>query len=124
LVEEVLRITAAITTLGRNPAQSNFAFYPDEESSVSRMHCSLSLDDNAFKLTDANSSAGTRLNGRKIQPGVPVILADGDEIVLGDLARRGVKLRFNLATEESRGPYSGTADDRTHLMGDFPGQGS
>ena len=124
LVEEVLRITATTTTLGRNPAQSSFAFYADEESSVSRMHCSLSLDDNVFKLTDANSSAGTRLNGRKIQPGVPVILADGDEIVLGDLARRGVKLRFNLATEESRGPYSGTADDRTHLMGDFPGQGS
>ncbi len=124
LVEEVLRITAATTTLGRNPAQADFAFYPDEESSVSRVHCSLSLEDNLFKLTDTNSSAGTRLNGRKIQPGAPVILADGDEIVLGDLARRGVKLRFNLATEESRGPYSGTADDRTHLMGDFPGQGS
>ncbi|HEY4667810.1 MAG TPA: FHA domain-containing protein [Anaerolineales bacterium] len=124
LVEEVLRIKSATTTIGRNPAQVDFAFYPDEESSVSRMHCTLTLEENLFKLTDTNSSAGTRLNGRKIQPGAPVILADGDEIVLGDLARRGVKLRFNLASEESRGPYSGTADDRTHLMGDFPGQGS
>ena len=124
LVEEVLRIKAATTTIGRNPAQVDFAFYPDEESSVSRMHCTLSLEENLFKLTDTNSSAGTRLNGRKIQPGAPVMLAVGDVIVLGDLARRGVKLRFNLATDESRGPYSGTADDRTHLMGDFSGQGS
>jgi hypothetical protein len=119
LVDEVLKVKGAATTLGRNPAQVDFAFYADEESSVSRMHCSLVAEGGVFKLTDTNSSAGTRLNGRKIQPGTPVILADGDEIVLGDLARRGVKLRFNLAGEESRSAYSGSADDRTHLMGDF-----
>ncbi len=51
------------------------------------------------------------------RPNSPVVLADGDEIVLGDLAQRGVKLQFNFArTEENASPYSGTADDRTHLI--------
>jgi pSer/pThr/pTyr-binding forkhead associated (FHA) protein len=83
------------------------------------LHAAIDPDPSGdFNLTDRNSSAGTRLNGRQIQAGVPVTLEDGDEIVLGDLARRGVKLRFNLATGENVGPYSGSADDRTHLVGD------
>jgi pSer/pThr/pTyr-binding forkhead associated (FHA) protein len=118
MVDEVLRVYGN-TTMGRNPAQVSLAFYADEESSVSRLHAAIDPDPSGdFNLTDRNSSAGTRLNGRQIQAGVPVTLEDGDEIVLGDLARRGVKLRFNLATGESVGPYSGSADDRTHLVGD------
>jgi hypothetical protein len=118
MVDEVLKVYGN-TTLGRNPAQVSLAFYADEESSVSRLHAAIDPDPSGdFNLTDRNSSAGTRLNGRQIQAGVPVTLEDGDEIVLGDLARRGVKLRFNLATGESVGPYSGSADDRTHLVGD------
>lgn len=118
LVDEVLKVYGS-TTLGRNPAQATIAFYAEEESSVSRLHAAIEQDPSGdFNLIDRNSSAGTRLNGRQIQAGVPVALEDGDEIVLGDLARRGVKLRFNLATGESMGPYSGSADDRTHLVGD------
>ncbi len=122
LIDEVLKITSLTTKLGRNPAQTDIAFYSDEESSVSRVHCSIALDGDDFKLTDMNSSAGTRLNGRNIQPNTPVVLADGDEIVLGDLARRGVKLLFKIGSGDSGGP-SGPADDRTHLIGDLePGE--
>ena len=46
------------------------------------------------------------------------MLDDGDEIVLGNLARRGVKLKFNLATDDDSTPFSGTADDRTHFVSD------
>jgi hypothetical protein len=117
LIGEVFKIGSPETVIGRNPAQADIVFYADEESSVSRLHCSILLDDdNTIKLTDTNSSAGTRLNGRQIHPEVPVVLADGDEIVLGTLAQRGVKLHFNFATEEDLGPYSGSADDRTHLI--------
>ncbi len=117
LIGEVFKIGSPETVIGRNPAQADIVFYADEESSVSRLHCSIKLDDdNTFKLTDTNSSAGTRLNGRQIHPEVPVVLADGDEIVLGTLAQRGVKLHFNFATEEDLGPHSGSADDRTHLI--------
>lgn len=118
LVDEVLKLYGA-TSLGRNPAQVDLAFYAEEESSVSRVHAAIEPDASGdFNLIDRNSSAGTRLNGRQIQPGVPVALEDGDEIVLGDLARRGVKLRFNLSSGEGPAPYSGSADDRTHLVGD------
>jgi hypothetical protein len=118
LVDEVLKVYGS-TTLGRNPAQVTMAFYAEEDSSVSRLHAAIEVDQAGdFNLIDRNSSAGTRLNGRQIQAGVPVALEDGDEIVLGDLARRGVKLRFNLASGEGPAPYSGSADDRTHLVGD------
>jgi len=118
MIGERLKITTLKVSVGRDPSQSDVSFYSDAESSVSRLHCTIELnDDNAFRLTDNNSSAGTRLNGRRIQAGSPVVLADGDEIVLGDLAQRGVKLQFNFArTEEQASPYSGTADDRTHLI--------
>jgi hypothetical protein len=119
LIGEGFNIAGLKTTIGRNPGVTDITFYSDEESSVSRVHCTLTLDDdNVFRLTDNNSSAGTRLNGRKIQAETPVMLADGDEIVIGNLASRGVKLKFNLATEGDSSPYSGTADDRTHFVGD------
>jgi pSer/pThr/pTyr-binding forkhead associated (FHA) protein len=119
LVGETFRLYMATTVIGRNPTATDITFYPDEESSVSRMHCTIQMaEDNTFRLTDNASSAGTRLNGRRIQPSDPVVLADGDEIVLGDLARRGVKLKFSLPSKDSATPYSGSADDRTHIIGD------
>ena len=119
LIGDIFRIATLKTTIGRNPGLTDISFYADEESSVSRVHCTLTLDDdNVFRLTDNQSSAGTLLNGRSIQPETPVMLDDGDEIVLGNLARRGVKLKFNLATDDDSTPFSGTADDRTHFVSD------
>jgi pSer/pThr/pTyr-binding forkhead associated (FHA) protein len=79
-------------------------------------------DDNVFRLIDKNSSSGTRLNGRQIKPEVAIDLAEGDEIVLGNLAQRGVKLRFNYMSGEGDIPLSGSADDRTHLLSDKDAQ--
>lgn len=119
LIGELFKISNFVITLGRDPSQTDIAFYSDEASSVSRVHCRITLeDDNSFHITDLHSNSGTRLNGRALKPDLSVVLADGDEIVLGSLAHRGVKLRFNLATEESVGPVLGDADDRTHLLGD------
>ena len=119
LIGELFKISTFVTTLGRDPSQTDIAFYPDEASSVSRVHCLIELDDdNSFRITDQDSPSGTRLNGRALKPEISVVLADDDEIVLGSLAHRGVKLRFNLASEESVSPVLGDADDRTHLLGD------
>jgi hypothetical protein len=49
-----------------------------------------------------------------------VVLADNDEIVLGDLGRRGVKLRFNPVSEPGDLKFSGVADDRTRIMDEPP----
>ena len=91
-------------------------FYAEEESSVSRIHCTIQRDAGIFKLTDNGSSAGTRLNGRAIPANDPVVLADNDEIVLGDLGRRGVKMRFNIVADSGGAKYSGSADDRTRII--------
>ena len=116
---EVFKITTLRTTLGRDPSKTEISFYAEEDSSVSRLHCSIILDDdNVFRLIDENSSSGTRLNGRQIKPEVAVDLADGDEIVLGNLAQRGVKLRFNYMSGDGNVPLSGNADDRTHVLSD------
>ena len=120
VIGEAINIVKPTTVIGRNPQATDINFYPDIESSVSRVHCTIQKDGGSFKLTDNGSSAGTRLNGRAIPPNDPVVLADNDEIVLGDLGRRGVKLRFNPVAEPGDLKYSGSADDRTRIMEEPP----
>lgn len=120
LVGEAINIVKPTTVIGRHAQATDISFYAEVESSVSRVHCTIQQDGGAFKLTDNGSSTGTRLNGRAIPPNDPVVLADNDEIVLGDLGRLGVKLRFNAVTEPGELKYSGSADDRTRIMDEPP----
>ena len=120
LMGEAINIVKPTTAIGRHPQTTDITFYSDVESSVSRIHCTIQKDGGTFKLTDNGSSAGTRLNGRALPPNDPVVLADSDEIVLGDLGRRGVKMRFNLMAESGDLKYSGVADDRTRIMDEPP----
>ena len=85
------------TTFGRDPKQCDInLFDEDDRSSVSGLHCTLQYDvpRRTFIITDDNSTAGTRINGRSIPANDPVELRDGDEIVLGDIVRRGAKLIY------------------------------
>lgn len=50
------------------------------DTEVSRVHASIQLKDNAYTLTDRNSSNGTFVNGKAI---TTYMLADGDQIQLG-----------------------------------------
>lgn len=84
-----------VTRFGRNPQRCDIQLFDEnDKSSVSGQHCSLQYDPRrrAFFLTDDNSSVGTYINGNPIAPNEPVWLKVGDEIVLGELARRGAKL--------------------------------
>jgi pSer/pThr/pTyr-binding forkhead associated (FHA) protein len=115
LIGETFNITKAITIIGRNPKVAHIVFYPDEPSSVSRLHCTIQLDGKQFIITDNNSSSGSRINGDWLKPNDPVQLRDGDEIILGDLAKLGVKLVFHIqAAAESK-----EAIDRTFIVDDF-----
>ena len=116
LLGEAISVYKPTTVIGRNPQTTDIHFFAEEESSVSRIHCTIQRDGEVFKLTDNGSSSGTRLNGRVIPADDPVVLADNDEIVLGDLGRRGVKMRFNLVTDSGEAKYSGIADDRTRII--------
>lgn len=90
-------LTKPVSILGRNPEAADVTFFANEESSVSRVHCAIQQEaDKTFRLVDKGSTSGTTLNGKPAPPDTPIPLADGDEIVIGNLSRRGVRLRFNL----------------------------
>lgn len=120
LIGEAINVVKPTTVIGRSTQGTDINFYAEVESSVSRVHCTIQKDGETFKLTDNGSSAGTRLNGRAIPPNDPVVLADNDEIVLGDLGRRGVKMRFHAVAEQGDVKYSGSADDRTRILEEPP----
>jgi len=115
LLGEPIILVKPRTILGRNPQATDITFYPDQESSVSRIHCTIEQKpDKTFTLTDNGSSSGTRLNGRQIRADEPAPLTDGAEVVLGDLGRSGVKFRFNLISDKKApAKFSGGGDDRT-----------
>ena len=85
---------------------------------MSRVHCSIRLDGKFFTLIDNNSSNGTAVNGTRIKGNDPVQLRDGDEIVMGDMAKLGVKLRFS---ERSQNAGGSDLSDRTFIVDDQPG---
>jgi transcriptional regulator with GAF, ATPase, and Fis domain len=54
-----------------------------DHTSVSRRHTALQVDGDDFKIEDLGSSNGTRVDGRKLDPGATVSVASGSQIKLG-----------------------------------------
>jgi hypothetical protein len=75
-----------VVRLGRSPVQSDVAFR--EDLTVSRLHATLRLEGNRYRIYDEGSSSGTFVNGQEV-PEYGIQLADGDEIYLG-----AVRLRY------------------------------
>jgi len=58
------------------------------DSGISRRHAQfVRQNDGSFVLVDLNSTNGTTLNGRLIEPGVPTPVTDGDVITIGQWTR-------------------------------------
>ena len=93
MLHQPIAIMRARVLLGRDPSQCDIAFYKGEQSSVSGVHAVIESGQ-GFTITDRGSTNGTRVNGTRLNVGIAQPLRDGDEIVLGDLQNRGVKLRF------------------------------
>ncbi len=117
VVGEVYTLSKPVTVIGRNPSRCDIVFYPNQESSMSRVHCTIRLDGKFFVLIDNNSSNGTHVNGTRIKGNDPVQLRDGDEILMGDMAKLGVKLRFSERSQQAAGDLS----DRTFIVDDESG---
>jgi pSer/pThr/pTyr-binding forkhead associated (FHA) protein len=113
LINQPIQVTRTRMVLGRDPKSSDVTFYPGEPSSVSRVHAVLEYDQTrGFSITDKASANGTRVNGRRLTVETPQSMRDGDEVVLGDLAKRGVKLRFALGKGAR---WSGGNEDKTQI---------
>jgi len=85
----VIPLSAVEHRIGRNPNQADIAF--ENDITVSRLHASIILEGNDYRIYDEGSTSGTWLNGQPI-PQYGSQLIDGDEIQLGDVLviyRRG-----------------------------------
>lgn len=118
LIGETLELSRQVTMIGRSPDAAHIIFYPDEESTISRVHCTIRVAGKYVVLVDNNSTNGTHINGHVVKPNEMVQLRDGDEIVLGDLANRGVKLKFSTSAGKPSGSGS-EGLDRTFIVDDW-----
>lgn len=99
LIDTEVDIHSNRTRLGRNPKLCDIQLMNEDDiSTVSGLHCTIQYDPqkNIFLITDDNSSNGTFVNGSLLAANEPHTLQDGDEIVMGELARRGAKVRFSV----------------------------
>ncbi|MFQ5434863.1 MAG: FHA domain-containing protein, partial [Anaerolineae bacterium] len=72
--------------IGRSPQQSDVVF--EKDVTVSRLHASLMLEGNHYRIFDERSTSGAWVNDQQV-PEYGIQLIDGDEIYLG-----AVHLRF------------------------------
>lgn len=92
------------TRIGRSRSNADITFRDGEEESViSRLHCTIVDMESHFEIKDESSSYGTFLNGTRLTPLVPEKLSDGDEIELAQVQRGGVKLKFQMAGDDELG---------------------
>jgi hypothetical protein len=85
-VASPIPLSMAVVRLGRSPNQANIAF--ENDVTMSRLHASLMLEGNHYRIFDEHSTSGTWVNERQV-PEYGIQLNDGDEIHLG-----AVHLRF------------------------------
>lgn len=81
-----LPLTMAVVKIGRSPTQANIAF--ENDVTVSRLHASLMLEGDHYRIYDEGSTSGSYVNEQQV-PEYGIQLLDGDEIHLG-----AVHLRF------------------------------
>lgn len=86
------------TPIGRSKQTAELLFQQyDDNSPISRLHCTITDEEDHFTIKDEDSANGTFLNGAKLSPLTPEVLHDGDEIELGRVERGGVRLLFQTA---------------------------
>ena len=93
------------TPIGRSRQNAELLFQTETETSpISRLHCTITDEEDHFMIRDEDSANGTYLNGERLTPIVPQRLKDGDILELARVERGGVRLRFVTATPEDTLP--------------------
>jgi phage tail-like protein len=97
-VDRVIELQEGATLIGRQPGVD--LVLPDKL--VSRQHARIECDAEQCRITDLESSNGTRVNSEAIQPGVPATLEDGTLIEIGPyrLVFEVMEIELPAPTEE------------------------
>jgi hypothetical protein len=71
-----------------SPDMSRFDLtrFGGHERGVSREHCALEMVAGRLQVTDLGSVNGTFINGTRLDPNIPHLLKNGDELMLGSLS--------------------------------------
>ncbi|MEE9217011.1 MAG: FHA domain-containing protein [Anaerolineales bacterium] len=86
------------TAIGRSRKHADLLFHiNDEDSAISRLHCTILDEDDHFAIRDEDSTNGTLVNGEKITPLESMRLHDGDTVDVAPIERGGLKFLFQLA---------------------------
>ena len=89
------------TAIGRSRRHADLLFHiKEEDSPISRLHCTILDEDDHFAIRDEDSSNGTHVNGVKLTPLEPRRLHDGDLIDVAPLERGGLRFLFQLAAAD------------------------
>jgi pSer/pThr/pTyr-binding forkhead associated (FHA) protein len=101
------------TAIGRSRRHADLLFHiTDDDSPISRLHCTILDEDDHFAVRDEDSTNGTLVNGERITPLEPVRLHDGDTIDVAPIERGGLRFLFHIADVVGEQP-SGPDQDRT-----------
>jgi hypothetical protein len=86
------------TAIGRSRRHADLLFHiGDEDSAISRLHCTILDEDDHFAIRDEDSTNGTLINDEKLSPLEPLMLQDGDIVDVAPLERGGLRFLFQLA---------------------------
>ena len=98
------------TAIGRSRRHADLLFHiNDEDSAISRLHCTILDEDDHFAIRDEDSTNGTVVNDEKLSPLEPLMLQDGDVIDVAPLERGGLRFLFQMAKPDGQPP--GMDDD-------------
>ena len=85
------------TAIGRSRRHADLLFHiSDEDSAISRLHCTILDEDDHFAIRDEDSTNGTLINDEKLAPLESLMLQDGDVIDIAPLERGGLRFLFQL----------------------------
>jgi hypothetical protein len=95
------------TAIGRSRRYADLLFHRmEEDSPISRLHCTILDEDDHFSIRDEDSSNGTFVNTERLPSLQPVMLHDGDMIDIAPLERGGIRLMFQLARLDGKLPVT------------------
>jgi pSer/pThr/pTyr-binding forkhead associated (FHA) protein len=98
MVGTELPIRSRDVKLGRDPNWATVLLYRDEQSTVSGQHCILTYKGGQLFVMDNGSTNGTFVNGQRLEPRQPYELYDSDELEVGNISLKGVRLQVMIGS--------------------------